>query len=185
MTLSSKLQRKKNDSRQYPSLPRGSTHKSLSPAIQFIRDLDASFILAPSKGLQLALRQRKWLHRLVPAEVLQPLFLHAFAMSHLFTNLRCIPLSVLLALIGGVLLVGSSGMETLKNFAYRPYIADILAVLKIVGSPLTGPLPDPPHSSALHAAIAGNDRSSCRTAGDGGQHGIGLCPRLQGLRLHS
>lgn len=60
--------------------------------------------------------------------------LHAFAMSHLFTNLRCIPLSVLLALIGGVLLVGSSGMETLKNFAYRSYIADILAVLKIVGS---------------------------------------------------
>ncbi|WP_417213807.1 hypothetical protein, partial [Sutterella wadsworthensis] len=55
-------------------------------------------------------------------------------MSHLFTNLRCIPLSVLLAFIGGVLLVGSSGMETLKNFAYRPYIADILAVLKIVGS---------------------------------------------------
>ena len=134
VTLSSKLQRKKNDSRQYPSLPCGSTHKSLSPAIQFIRDLDASFILAPSKGLQLALRQRKWLHRLVPAEVLQPLFLHAFAMSHLFTNLRCIPLSVLLAFIGGVLLVGSSGMETLKNFAYRPYIADILAVLKIVGS---------------------------------------------------
>ena len=41
-------------------------------------------------------------------------------MSHLFTNLRCIPLSVLLAFIGGVLLVGSSGMETLKNFAYRP-----------------------------------------------------------------
>ena len=81
------------------------THKSLSPAIQFIRDLDASFILAPSKGLQLALRQRKWLHRLVTAEVLQPLFLHAFAMSHLFTNLRCIPLSVLLAFIGGVLLV--------------------------------------------------------------------------------
>lgn len=82
----------------------------------------------------MALRQRKWLHRLVTAEVLQPLFLHAFAMSHLFTNLRCIPLSVLLAFIGEVLLVGSSGMETLKNFAYRPYIADILAVLKIVGS---------------------------------------------------
>lgn len=55
-------------------------------------------------------------------------------MSHLFTNLRCIPLSVLLAFIGGVLLVGSSGMETLKNFVSRPYIADILAVLKILGS---------------------------------------------------
>lgn len=82
----------------------------------------------------MALHLQKWLHRLVPAEVLQPPFLHAFAMFHLFSNLRRIPLSVLLAFIGGVLLVGSSGMETLKNFVSRPYIADILAVLKIVGS---------------------------------------------------